>query len=76
MLVVIDAQPRELGLPTRAYVAVEEVHDVSVLVNVSVLFSRLFFLIFFSSPQDGSPASKTFEHLSSEIGAEEAEEVF
>ena len=29
----------------------------------------------FSSLQDGSPASKTFEHLPSEIGAEEAEEV-
>jgi 26S proteasome regulatory subunit N8 len=25
--------------------------------------------------KDGSPASKTFEHLPSEIGAEEAEEV-
>lgn len=26
---VIDAKPKDLGLPTEAYVAVEEVHDVS-----------------------------------------------
>src|SRR6218665_1348462 len=51
VLVIIDAKPRDVGFPTEAYFAVEEVHD------------------------DGSPTSKTFEHLSSEIGAEEAEEV-
>ena len=31
VLVIIDARPRELGLPTEAYIAVEEVHDVSIL---------------------------------------------
>lgn len=51
VLVIIDAKPRALGLPTEAYIAVEEVHD------------------------DGTPASKTFNHVPSEIGAEEAEEV-
>jgi 26S proteasome regulatory subunit N8 len=51
VLVIIDAKPRDVGLPTEAYVAVEEVHD------------------------DGTPTTKTFEHVSSEIGAEEAEEV-
>lgn len=51
VLVIIDAKPKDLGLPTEAYRAVEEVHD------------------------DGSPTSKTFEHVPSEIGAEEAEEV-
>lgn len=51
VLVIIDAKPRDLGLPTDAYVAVEEVHD------------------------DGTPTTKTFEHIPSEIGAEEAEEV-
>lgn len=51
VLVIIDAKPKDLGLPTEAYYAVEEVHD------------------------DGSPTSKTFEHMGSEIGAEEAEEV-
>lgn len=50
-MVIIDAKPKDLGLPTEAYVAVEEVHD------------------------DGTPTSKTFEHVPSEIGAEEAEEV-
>lgn len=51
VLVIIDAKPKDLGLPTEAYIAVEEVHD------------------------DGTPTSKTFEHIPSEIGAEEAEEV-
>ncbi|XP_054165063.1 26S proteasome non-ATPase regulatory subunit 7-like [Oppia nitens] len=51
VLVIIDAKPKDLGIPTEAYIAVEEVHD------------------------DGSPTSKTFEHVVSEIGAEEAEEV-
>jgi 26S proteasome regulatory subunit N8 len=53
VLVVIDAEPKNLniGLPTEAYIAVEEVHD------------------------DGTPTTKTFEHVPSEIGAEEAEEV-
>jgi len=51
VLVIIGAKPKDLGLPTEAYIAVEEVHD------------------------DGTPTNKTFEHVSSEIGAEEAEEV-
>jgi len=51
VLVIIDAKPRDLGLPTEAYRAVEEVHE------------------------DGTPTTKSFEHVSSEIGAEEAEEV-
>ena len=29
VLVIVDAKPRDLGLPTDAYYAVEEVHDVS-----------------------------------------------
>jgi len=51
VLVVIDAKPKALGLPTEAYISVEEVHD------------------------DGTPTTKTFDHVPSEIGAEEAEEV-
>ncbi|VDM97019.1 unnamed protein product [Thelazia callipaeda] len=51
VLVVIQAEPNDLGLPTEAYVEVQEVHD------------------------DGTPPIKTFEHVPSEIGAEEAEEV-
>ena len=49
--VIVDAEPKTVGLPTEAYRAVEEVHD------------------------DGTPTTKTFEHVASEIGAEEAEEV-
>ncbi|CAD5209958.1 unnamed protein product [Bursaphelenchus xylophilus] len=51
VLVVIQAVPKDLGLPTEAYIEVQEVHD------------------------DGTPPIKTFEHIPSEIGAEEAEEV-
>jgi len=51
VLVIIDAKPKNIGLPTEAYRAVEEIHD------------------------DGTPTTKTFEHVPSEIGAEEAEEV-
>ena len=29
VLVIIDPEPKDLGLPTDAYYAVEEVHDVS-----------------------------------------------
>ena len=33
MLVIIDAEPKDhnIGLPTEAYIAVEEVHDVSII---------------------------------------------
>lgn len=51
VLVIIDTEASNVGLPTEAYYSVEEVHD------------------------DGTPTSKTFEHVASEIGAEEAEEV-
>ena len=29
VLVIVDAKPKALGLPTDAYYAIEEVHDVS-----------------------------------------------
>jgi len=52
LLLIVDIQlQNETGLPTDAYIEIEEVHD------------------------DGTPPSRTFEHVSSEIGAEEAEEV-
>jgi hypothetical protein len=31
VLVIIDVQPKELGIPTKAYYAVEEVKEVSVV---------------------------------------------
>jgi len=52
VFVIVDVKPKELGLPTEAYVSVEEVKD------------------------DGTePASRTFVHVPSAIGAQEAEEV-
>jgi len=50
VLVVIDVQPKELGIPTKGYVSTEEVQE------------------------DGS-SKMTFQHIPSEIGALEAEEV-
>jgi len=49
--VVIDVKPREMGIPTEAYVALQEEKD------------------------DGTAAIYTFHHVSSEIGAFEAEEI-
>lgn len=30
VLVIVDAKPKDLGLPTDAYIEVEELHDVSI----------------------------------------------
>uniref|UniRef100_A0A665UBX0 26S proteasome non-ATPase regulatory subunit 7 n=1 Tax=Echeneis naucrates TaxID=173247 RepID=A0A665UBX0_ECHNA len=70
VLVIIDVKPKDLGLPTEAYISVEEIHDVS---DSWVEFEthKIKFFVF----GDGTPTSKTFEHVTSEIGAEEAEEV-
>lgn len=70
VLIIIDAKPKDLGLPTEAYQAVEEVHDVS-----TFLFFYQFETNNYCLSKDGTPTSKTFEHIPSEIGAEEAEEV-
>lgn len=94
MLVIIDVKPKDLGLPTEAYISVEEIHDVSqvtkkddamyrcvmvllhLLVFGAILRFRLDLLyVCYCDFKDGTPTSKTFEHVTSEIGAEEAEEV-
>jgi 26S proteasome regulatory subunit N8 len=99
VLVIIDVQPKdELVIPTDAYMAVEEVKDVSppppwresVLLSVraaccacvlhnlafcrGALFARVHVLRA-SGRQDGTPTRRSFQHLPSEIGAEEAEEI-
>jgi 26S proteasome regulatory subunit N8 len=51
VLVIIDVRPKDLGIPTEAYITVEEVKE------------------------DGSPSTRTFAHLPSQIGALEAEEI-
>jgi len=50
--VIIDVRPKDLGLPTEAYIALEEVNE-----------------------KDGKKPEMTFQHVPSEIGALEAEEV-
>uniref|UniRef100_A0A3P8Z7R1 26S proteasome non-ATPase regulatory subunit 7 n=1 Tax=Esox lucius TaxID=8010 RepID=A0A3P8Z7R1_ESOLU len=71
VLVIIDVKPKDLGLPTEAYFSVEEIHDVS----GAMTYSNTNWVLFALLHQDGTPTSKTFEHVTSEIGAEEAEEV-
>jgi len=39
VLVIIDAKPKDLGLPTDAYVAVEEVHDVSLRAKLKPIYN-------------------------------------
>jgi len=51
VLVIIEVAPKELGIPTKAYVAVEEVNE------------------------ETSETRMAFQHIPSEIGALEAEEV-
>jgi hypothetical protein len=42
VLVIIDAKPKDLGLPTEAYIAVEEVHDVRFYSEFYVNFKNLY----------------------------------
>lgn len=52
ILLIVDIRlQKDTGLPTDAYIEVEQIHD------------------------DGTPPTKTFEHVPCDIGAEEAEEV-
>jgi 26S proteasome regulatory subunit N8 len=71
LLVIIDVQPKEVGVPTDAYFAVEEIKDVSSTLCAYCWAST--WLI--SYPQDGTTTSKTFVHTPSIIEAEEAEEI-
>merc|ERR1711871_1455435 len=50
VMVIVDVKPKTLGIPTEAYVAVEDIRE-------------------------GQQQQKTFEHVPSEIGAMESEEV-
>lgn len=34
VLVIIDVEPKELGIPTKAYYAVEEVKEVTLLIHL------------------------------------------
>ncbi len=71
LLVIIDVQPKEAGVPTDAYFAVEEIKDVCRPVRLRC-FPPLPKL---TLPQDGTTTTKTFVHTPSNIEAEEAEEI-
>ena len=67
LLVIIDVQPKEVGVPTDAYFAVEEIKDV----GCTTRFTRRVT----DSNEDGTTTTKTFVHTPSVIEAEEAEEI-
>ncbi|KAA3671340.1 26S proteasome regulatory subunit N8, partial [Paragonimus westermani] len=89
VLVVVDVRRKESdGLPTEAYIAVDEVHDNAyqeVLVNcltsssqtrgANERWEQIVAAMKAWFEEDGSPTTKTFDRLHSQIGAEEAEEV-
>ena len=78
LLVIVDVQPKEVGVPTDAYFAVDEIKDVSSYRRraiPSVLASGSYALIDIIRKQDGTTTSKTFVHTPSIIEAEEAEEI-
>lgn len=80
LLVIVDVQPKETGVPTDAYFAVDEIKDVCLLhgccafqavplqLRPSTTANHL-------KQQDGTTTSKTFVHTPSIIEAEEAEEI-
>lgn len=77
ILVIVDVAPKELGLPTEGYFAVDEIHDVRAQLTLLAFSNSLFTLnclvcFFF---QDGTKTTRTFNHLSTSIGAEESEEI-
>jgi 26S proteasome regulatory subunit N8 len=61
VLVVIDVQPTAQGLPTAAYISVQDIHDVRDLALIVI--------------QDGTATTKTFNHIPSLVEAEESEEI-
>lgn len=84
LLVIIDVQPKEVGVPTDAYFAVDEIKDVSVARCASCCPFVYLFIFFSCSPlcswrlfldQDGTTTTRTFVHTPSIIEAEEAEEI-
>ena len=70
LLVIIDVQPKEVGVPTDAYFAVEEIKDVELPFHFCTGL-----IIHADHRKDGTTTSKTFMHTPSVIEAEEAEEI-
>ena len=68
VLVIIDPKPTRIGLPTEAYKVS------STQKSISVCYQS-YCQVVEEIHDDGSPTDKTFEHVPTEIGAEEAEEV-
>ena len=75
---IIDVQPKELGIPTKAYYAVEEVKEVGVWSKKLEISASLFrFTNVFGIPVQNATqkSQKVFVHVPSEIAAHEVEEI-
>lgn len=71
VFVLIDVRPDVEGIPTTAYMSVEEVESVSDNYWSDLeLIPRLIGLV-----QDGKEIQRSFKHIPSSVGAFEAEEV-
>lgn len=70
-MVIVDVRPSggrgDVGIPTDAYFAVEEIKDVSLSMSERVLSDAV--------SQDGTATQRSFAHIPSSIEAEEAEEI-
>jgi 26S proteasome regulatory subunit N8 len=76
--VIIDVQPEELGIPTKAYYAVEEVKEVGLWSKELEIYVCLFsFTNLFGFPVQNATqkSQKVFVHVPSEIAAHEVEEI-
>lgn len=68
VLVIIDVQPKELGIPTKAYYAVEEVKEVHNLLSCwSISLACSVFNLFFPLQNATQKSQKVFVHVPSEI---------
>lgn len=81
VLVIIDVQPKELGIPTKAYYAIEEVKEVKhplcdpITLLQQHVNSNNQFENFFFSQNATQKSQKIFVHVPTEIAAHEVEEI-
>ncbi|THG04704.1 hypothetical protein TEA_017770 [Camellia sinensis var. sinensis] len=83
VLVIIDVQPKELGIPTKAYYAVEEVKEVNSTIAVSGFLVKLLYIVDqicyielgYKRSNATLKSQKVFAHVPSEIAAHEVEEI-
>ena len=69
VLVIIDVQPKEFGIPTEAYMTIDEIKDVRPAFGWASFCNVRRTDPMACMGQDGTPSSRTFSHLPCSIGA-------